>query len=217
MKTKLPLSCLIAFTLLAICGCQSPYYMMMEKIGIHKREILLDRVKEGRESQLEAKEQFQDALEKFIELTSFHGGNLQKTYDRLSKELKRCENRADEVEDRVEAIEDVADELFREWKRELKKFQNQEYRRISEHKMVETRDQYEDLMTSMKKVENSIEPVLLTFRDQVLFLKHNLNAQAILSLDVQAKILKSDIRILIHKMESAIEEAESFIKTMDKL
>jgi sugar-specific transcriptional regulator TrmB len=217
MKTKLPLSCWIVFALLAMGGCQSPYYAVMEKMGIHKREILLDRVKEGKKSQLEAKEQFQNALEKFTDLTNFDGGDLQKIYDRLSKELARCEDRADEVADRVESIEDVADELFHEWEKELKQYKNPEYKQISREKLEQTRSRYGDLIASMKKARNSIEPVLVTFRDQVLFLKHNLNAQAIASLDVQAKILKSDIRILIHEMESSIEEADAFIQTMKKL
>ena len=34
----------------------------------------------------------------------------------------------------------------------------------------------------MRLAESRIEPVLKSFRDQVLFLKHNLNAKAIASL-----------------------------------
>lgn len=189
----------------------------MEKVGIHKRDILVDRVEEGRNAQQEAKEQFQSALEKFTALSEFDGGNLQKTYDRLTKELKKSEDRASEVSDRIDAIEDVSEDLFKEWEKELKQYKNQKYRRISEQQFEQTYSLYQDLIVAMKKAETSIQPVLTTFQDQVLFLKHNLNAQAITSLDSQTELLKSDIHMLIDRMESSIAEADAFIKSMNKL
>lgn len=217
MKTKPIFYTWAVLMFLILSACQSPYYAAMEKVGIHKRDILVKRVKEGKESQLEAKEQFLSALEKFTALTDFDGGNLQKTYERLNRELKRSEDRAQEVSDRVNSIKDVSKELFREWNQELKQYQNQEYRQISERQLEQTQSNYEDLIAAMKKAENSIQPVLITFRDQVLFLKHNLNAQAIASLGRQADLLKSDIQILIEEMETSIAEADAFIESMNQL
>jgi hypothetical protein len=57
------LSVLIAIFFLA--GCQTAQYKMLEKIGIHKRDIMVDRVEKARDSQEEAKEQFKSALEEF--------------------------------------------------------------------------------------------------------------------------------------------------------
>lgn len=215
MKSHLIFSTL---TLLAVllAGCQSTYYAAMESIGTHKREILVDRVKAGKDAQEEAKEQFQSALEKFTELTQFDGGSLQLTYDKLNRELKRSEDRADEVSERIDAIQDVSKDLFREWERELEDYQNQDYRRTSEAQLEETRVKYDELITAMQRAEASIEPVLVTFRDQVLFLKHNLNAQAIASLDTQSAMLKTDIQALIAEMETSIDEADRFIESMDQ-
>lgn len=203
--------------ILSFTGCQSAYYSTMEKVGIHKRDILVDRVEEGRNAQQEAKEQFQSALDKFTALAEFDGGNIQKTYDRLTKELKKSEDRASEVSDRIDAIEDVSEDLFKEWEKELKQYKNQKYRRISEQQFEQTYSLYQELIVAMKKAETSIQPVLTTFQDQVLFLKHNLNAQAITSLDSQTELLKSDIHMLINRMESSIAEADAFIKSMNKL
>jgi hypothetical protein len=38
------------------------------------------------------------------------------------------------------------------------------------------------MLTSMRRAEKSVAPVLSIFQDNVLFLNHNLNAQAISSL-----------------------------------
>ena len=37
--------------ILALSGCSTMYYGTMEKLGVHKRDIMLDRVKEARDTQ----------------------------------------------------------------------------------------------------------------------------------------------------------------------
>ena len=57
-------------------------------------------------------------------------------------------------------------------------------------------------------------PVLNAFRDQTLFLKHNLNAQAIAALNKTSLALKDEVNVLIRQMEASILEANAFIDKM---
>jgi hypothetical protein len=66
----------------------------------------------------------------------------------------------------------------------------------------------------MKRAERKIDPVLNAFRDQVLYLKHNLNAQAIASLQSELVSIESDVARLIQEMDASIREANSFIASM---
>ena len=59
-----------------------------------------------------------------------------------------------------------------------------------------------------------MEPVLRQFRDQVLYLKHNLNAAAIGSLRGQADNIQGDIQRLLDQMNRSIAEADRFIQTL---
>ena len=68
----------------------------------------------------------------------------------------------------------------------------------------------------MKRAERKLDPVLNAFRDRVLFLKHNLNAQAIASLRTNRKAIESDIAALVGDMNRSIAEADRFIKTMSE-
>ena len=68
----------------------------------------------------------------------------------------------------------------------------------------------------MKRAERKIDPVLSAFQDQVLYLKHNLNAQAIASLQSELASIEIDVARLIKEMEASIKEADSFIRTMEK-
>lgn len=205
---------LIAVFAAFLGGCSSTYYNAMEKFGIAKREILVDRVEDTRDAQNKAKEQFASALEKFLAVTNTDGGELQRKYDALNREFRRSEERAKEVHERIAAVEDVAEALFREWKQELKQYSNASLRRESERELDRTRGRYDELIRVMRRAADRMDPVLGTFRDQVLFLKHNLNARALASLTTTNRELEADISRLIADMEASIREAEAFISTM---
>ena len=200
--------------LLVLAGCSSAYYGAMEKFGVAKREILVDRVEDSRKAETAAKEQFASALEHFLAVTKVDGGDLQKKYNELNRELKRSEDRAKEVRDRIAAVEDVAEALFREWKQELGQYSSSSLRNESQRELDGTRRRYDTLIRLMRRAADRMDPVLATFRDQVLFLKHNLNARALASLDTTNRTLDADVSQLIADMEISIREAESFIKNL---
>lgn len=201
---------------LLLASCQSAYYQTMEKFGYHKRDILTSRVQDARDSQEQAKEQFRSALEEFTAVLGVEGGELQKKYDKLNAAFQRSENKAEEVRDRFASVEKVSKALFAEWEAELRQYTNVDLRRASERKLTQTRQQYGQLIGAMKKAESRIEPVLSAFRDQVLFLKHNLNAQAVASLKGELGKVETNVGRLIQEMEASIGEADAFIQAMAK-
>lgn len=210
-----PVRAALAAALLSTgAGCSSVYYGTLEKFGYAKRDLLVDRVEEARQAQNAAKEQFSSALDHFLAVTKVDGGDLQRKYDALNREFTRSETRAQAVRDRIGAVEDVADALFREWKRELRQYSNASLRAESERQLERTEQRYEALLQVMRRASARMDPVLATFRDQVLFLKHNLNARALASLDRTNRELEADISRLIAEMEASIREAENFIRTL---
>ena len=199
---------------LIIAGCSSAYYGAMEKFGIAKREILADRVDATRKAQQEAKQQFADALQRFLAVTKADGGDLQRKYEEMNTQFKRSEEQAKEVRSKISAVEDVAQALFREWKQELGQYTSQALRSDSQRQLEMTQRRYDALLGLMKRAAERMDPVLATFRDQVLFLKHNLNARAVSSLGSTQRTLEADISRLISDMETSIREAEVFIRDL---
>ncbi len=199
----------------SLTGCRSIYYGTMEKLGYHKRDLLVDRVEDARDAQEDAKEQFQTALDRFSAVLNIQGGDLQAKYDKLSAEFKRSESKAQAVHSRIAAVEDVGQALFREWKAELDQYTSHSLRQASQIKFDQTRRQFDRLIGAMKRAEQKVDPVLSAFRDQVLFLKHNLNAQAISSLQGELISIETDIAALIRDMDDSIREANAFISSMD--
>jgi hypothetical protein len=197
-------------------GCESAYYKTMETMGYHKRDIMVDRVSEARDAQEEAKEQFESALEKFSNVLGFKGGSLQEKYDQLKDEYEKSDAKAAAVRSRIAAVEDVAEDLFAEWQAELNQYTSSSLKQSSARKLRETQKKYAQLIGAMKRAEGKIDPVLSAFRDQVLYLKHNLNAQAIASLQSELTSIETDVARLIKEMETSIKEANAFISSMEK-
>ncbi len=199
-----------------VSGCSSVYYGTMEKFGVHKRDIMVDRVQEARDAQEEAKNQFKSALQRFSTVVQFDGGDLEEKYTQLKDEYDRSSAKAQAVRDRIAAVEDVAEALFAEWERELSQYTNVNLRQSSAGQLKQTRQHYNQLISAMKRAEQKIDPVLASFQDQVLYLKHNLNARAIASLKSELSTVEADVTALITEMEKSIKEANAFIRAMEQ-
>ncbi len=202
---------LLLIAVLLVGGCSSTYYGAMEKVGIHKRDILIDRVEDARDSQSEAQEQFKSALEQFGAVVHIENTDLKEAYEKLNSEYEDSREAAENVSERIDKVESVADALFEEWEDELALYKSAKLRNSSKRKLQDTKTRYREMLASMHRAEKSMQPVLDTFQDNVLFLKHNLNAQAIGSLRSEFSTLKDDIGDLIKKMNVAIETSNQFI------
>ncbi|NNK32316.1 MAG: DUF2959 domain-containing protein [Xanthomonadales bacterium] len=198
----------------SMTACSSAYYSALEKVGIEKRDILIDRIDDTRDAQDEAKEQFTSALEQYRAVIDIDGGELEKTYDRLNAEYERSEQIADEVSNRIDAVEDVAGDLFEEWEREIETYSDAGLARTSRNLLRDTRAEYAQVIRAMKRAEQSMAPVLTLFNDQVLFLRHNLNARAIGALQGELANIERATAELVAEMERSIAEADRFIQSI---
>jgi len=194
-----------------LSSCETVMYDALEKVGYHKREILIDRIESAQESQTKGQEQFKTALEQFKSVVNFDGGNLEAVYNQLNDEYESSVDAADEIHDRIKGVESVAEALFDEWQSELDEYTNPKLRRDSDRQLQATRRRYTKLLGAMHRAESAIDPVLASLKDNTLFLKHNLNARAISSLKDEFGTVNSDVTELLSAMQKAINESNAFI------
>ncbi|MEZ8611537.1 DUF2959 domain-containing protein [Vibrio sp. 10N.222.51.C8] len=212
----MPYLIVIVLSIFALTGCQSAYYSAMEQVGYHKRDIMVDRVEDAKESQQDAQEEFTSALEALSSLTNFSGGDLEDMYNQINDKYQDSEKAAQNVSDRIAAIEDVSDALFEEWQNELDLYTSDSLRRSSEQKLRETKSSYQTMLSAMKRAEKKMDPVLNTLRDNTLYLKHNLNASAVGSLQGEFMSLEKDIAYAIKQMNAAIAESDKFLAQLNQ-
>lgn len=205
---------MLAAAMVSIAGCATAYYGTLERFGLEKRDILVDRVKDARGEQAQAQETFASALDEFRSLVEVDGGDLEKKYDKMNASYVRAQKQASEVNKRIKAVNDVGDRLFKEWESELDLYESPDLRRRSSEQLSATQADYIELLAAMNKAAGKMDPVLELYEDQVLFLKHNLNARAISSLELEKIKIEERVEALIDEMNTAIAEADAFIASM---
>ncbi len=199
---------------LVLAGCASVQYSALEKVGIHKRDILLDRVEDARDAQSETREELVSAYDELKTLIGFDGGDLEDKYEELSDAVERSQEATDELDDRLEAIDRVSEDLFEEWEAELAQYTSDTLRADQANKLALARRQYAAMRQRMQRARDRVDPVMAVLNDNVLFLKHSLNARALAALREQAGALEGRVDLLIRDMQAAIDEADAFIERM---
>ena len=205
---------LAAVLILGATGCSSVYYAAYEKVGVYKRDLLKKRVIEARDDQQAAQKEFKDALTRLKEITQFDGGEAESAYRSLKSDYDDCVKQADAVHGRIRAVESVAGDLFAEWEKENGEISTPSLRSASKEQLATTRQRYNELHSALMSAEQTMTPVLRQFNDYVLYLKHNLNAQAIASLKGEATNIQTEISRLIEQMNKSIARADEFVKNM---
>lgn len=216
MKKQTLLSASVLALTLALSGCQSAYYSAWEKVGVHKRDILIDRVEDTKDSQEESQEEFQSALERLTTLIDFNGGELEDVYNQLNSDYESSLAAAETVSKNIDDVENVANALFEEWADELDEYKNSSLKRESSKRLSETQRKFDSLLRSMRSAEDKMQPVLASLKDNVLYLKHNLNAQAVSAIRGEFTNLKRDIKLLMDDMNKSIADSNRFIEHMNK-
>jgi len=210
-RALLPLA--LAAALLG-ASCERAYFAVMESLGVEKRGILVERVEEARDAQEDAREEFQSALDELRALVDFQGSDLEDVYEDLDDAYRGCEEGAREVHERIESVDSVSSALFSEWSDELELIDDPRLRSRSLELLIETRRSAELMLGVMRRAESRMDPVLEVFRGRVLFLKHNLNAQALSTMGELGSGIENDVAGLIAEMEASIAEANAFIESM---
>lgn len=211
----LPILFLAVMVGLLWSGCRSTYYSMWETLGKEKRHLLRDEVENAREDQAKASEEFKDALTRIKELTGFRGGELENVYLQLKDDYEDCERRASIIDERIGNVEQIAADLFVEWEAEIGQMTNATFRSNSRQSLTQTRERYNQLHRAMVQARSRMDPVLSRLNDYVLYLKHNLNAQAVGALGSEMGRIEADVDMLVRDIERSIEAADTFLKTFD--
>ncbi|MEO1575774.1 MAG: DUF2959 family protein [Pseudomonadota bacterium] len=205
---------IFALIALSLNACATVQYSALEKIGIEKRDILVDRVEDARDAQDETREELVSAYEALSELIGHDGGELEKRYKALDRAVDRSEGARDDLDDRLQSIDRVSTDLFDEWQEELKLYSSDALRQDQTQKLAAARRQYAAMRQRMQAARNRVDPVMSVLQDNRLFLKHSLNAQALNALRGQAGAIDADVQALIRDMQTAIDEANAFIANM---
>ena len=195
-------------------GCSSLYYATWEQFGKEKRDLLRDSVVTARHEQKEAGRQFRDALTQLQQSYLVTPTQLQGRYEQLKEQHRKLTSRYDALDTRIPKLNNIATDLFQEWREEADTIGNRSFRQQSLDQLAETRARYTAMRSALVRTQDRCRPVLKKLNDYVLFLKHNLNARAIGALQGEADDVIEGLTELIDEMNQSIAETDAFIETL---
>lgn len=215
----------ICVLLIFLCftGCNKLYYATWEALGKQKRDLLREQVEDLTQDQEDVNQEFSDALSK---LRSLYGSppsglaqaydQLKKDYDQLKKDYDQAKSKSEALSNRIDKVVTIAQDLFSEWEDEISKLKTPKYREDSRRKLKVTRQKFAKLEASMRKAEKDIPPVLASLEEQVIYLKHNLNAQALGNVQGEVKAIEGDLKTLSLSIHKSISESQNFITNLSE-
>ena len=219
-KTLLMLSALVLLTTQLSCAnkikeaVREVKYSAYETVGLEKRDLFKSQVKTVKDKQDDSKEEFEDALAQLKAVYNFDGGKLEREYSKLKSAYDDANQSATAVRENIQKLDTIAGDLFKEWATEIGQISAGDLRAKSQASYDQTQKKYRSYYSQLKKSETRVTPILKKMNDQVLFLKHNLNAAAIAGLKVEAARIESDIAKLIGEMNQSIKEADELISEL---
>lgn len=198
-----------------LTGCTTMYYSFWETLGREKRDLLKSNVESAKSDQADVQEEFEDALTHIKRAYGMDGGKLEGVYKQIKSDHEDAVAKSKALSQRIEKIDSIGRDLFEEWAAEIKKISNPRYRQSSDAKLKASKQQFAGLMASLRTSEKKIPPVLKKLEDQVLFLKHNLNAMALGAFKAESQSIEKDIKALTVEMKKSIQASEDFAKTLE--
>lgn len=189
-------------------------YSAYESVGMEKRDLFKREISNVKEDQEDTGEAFKDALTRLKEIYHVDGGDLEKQYTKLKNSLDDAKEESTELKERIRKVDEVANDLFVEWSDEIKEIKTSDLRSKSSKKLSETKKKYKELERQLQRSEKKIEPVLSKLSDQVIYLKHNLNAKAIGGLKEEQADIQADIKSLIEEVNESTRQADAFIELL---
>ena len=204
---------LIGMIIVFLGGCQT-VREGAESSAQPKRNPLIGEVRNVRVAQQQTKDQFLMTLASFGALIDQTGGEVRNGYEAFSDELQKSESMAAALRERIGHLEEKGRLYFEPRESSLYGFTDRGSDQTGDAKSNATHQRYQDLLRAMKQAEQDIDPVLTVFRDQLVFAKYNLNAEAIARLQDELAAVEADTATLVGKLDSAIAEADTFIGAM---
>lgn len=183
-------------------------------VGLERKELLKDRVKDARNEQIEAQKSFQAALNQFKSLYSNQSKDLEKKYRSLQFAYEDSVRNADGVRTSTKKIEPLAQSLFTDWEKDIEKIDTVSLKAQSRESLAESRNNYATMESHFKTSEEKMAPVLQKFNDQVHYLKYNLDAKSLAAAKSDNLVIQNEMERLILDLKKSIAAADEFIRKM---
>ena len=175
------------------------------------QEDLVARARGGEQEAEEARADFAAAFHIYQRLTAPQAVELERLSAEFEDSVEACEDRAQDLSERIDSIRHETEVLVKEWTEELARFSSDAVRKKSEAQMRDAEAYAQRLLVALERLQGRMQPVLRKLQDYALFFDHNLNARAIATLQDTYKDFDNESKALESELGKAQGEITAFL------
>jgi len=159
----------------------------------------------------DTKLQLTKTMDVYNSLFADDADNRKKIYNNIQKEMENTEKRRGKIVEEAAKMNAEADALFKDWTNSTAAIESPDLRKRSEERLNATKASYAEIGTAAKKAGDIYGPFMKALQDQVTFLGHDLNPDAVASLKPDAAKLNERADQLIKSIDDTIGTANTNI------
>jgi hypothetical protein len=159
----------------------------------------------------ETKVQLMKTMEVYNSLFADEATDRRKIYNQIQKEMENTDRRRARISEEAAKMNAEADTLFKGWADSTAAIENPDLRERSEERLNATRASYGEIGTVGQKAADLYAPFMKALQDQITYLGHDLNPEAVASLKPDAEKLNERSDKLIQSIDDTIATANKNI------
>jgi cell division septum initiation protein DivIVA len=185
--------------------------------GFRQTDRLMSRAENSARAIEDTKGELQRTLEAYNSMFDGSAKNPRRAYQISLRGVERSEKRVGDIQKRLNEMQIEADKYFADWTTSLDAIINQDLRRRSEARRDETRAGYDNIHQAALKAVAEYETFIGNFRDQLMFLGHDLNPSSISSLKEDAGKLNGEAAQLFSEADGSLTVIRTLIDNISPL
>jgi Protein of unknown function (DUF2959) len=162
----------------------------------------------------EAKLRIVNTLNAYNALVTQPSKNMKGDYKKLLKAVKDMNEKVSDGRLQVSQMDGIATTYFAGRSATIKKIQDEHLRDQAEQRLGENQKQYGEVLTSLRKAGEALEPVRKDLADQINYLGSDLTPSATASLKPQADKLNERSTVAFETADQAILAANTYFNSM---
>jgi hypothetical protein len=179
--------------------------------GVKQVEQLVKKSGSTVQAIAETKLQLQKTMDVYNSLMSTDEKNMKGNYKKLQQEMDATAKKRADIKLRADEMNAEAQTLFKSWGDSAAAIQSADLRQRSQERLDKTKASFAEIGTVGQKAVDLYDPFMKALQDQVTYLGHDLNTQAVQSLQADAAKMNEKAQTLMKSIDDTISVANKNI------
>ena len=193
-----PLSLLAVLAFSPVVAAQAP------DEGVKQVQQLVKKAGSTAEAITQAKLQFQKTMDVYNAVLADDAKDRKALYKKLQGEMETTEKRRADVLRADDEMKTDADIVFKSWADSTGAIASPDLKKRSEERLAKTKERCAQIQAAGHRVGEAYLPFMSTLKDQVTYLGHDLNAEAVASLKKDAAKVNAQAQEVTKRVDEAV-------------